>query len=124
MGKWCAMTDAARIGEAISALSHRLESWGCDDPQANAQEFVEALVRQGWRPRALATVHPIGTGRISPPTDEYAAARQAARAQPRCSHGVKPDRCLLAHDSPEDVAAYHDAVQAARDELAETTEEA
>ena len=44
------------------------------------------------------------------------AALRLAKAE-NCSHGVRPDRCLLAHDSPEEVAAYHDAVQADRAEL-------
>lgn len=88
------MNDQARVGEAIAALDHRLTKWGVPDSTANATEFVNALLHQGWRPRALATVHPIGTGTKSDVTSDYREARDHFR-DGLCSHGVRAELCGL-----------------------------
>jgi hypothetical protein len=67
----------------------------------------------GCHSEKLAPVVPI---RGKATAADVKAALRLAKSE-NCSHGVKPDRCLLKHDSPEEVAAYHQAVQEARAEL-------
>ena len=39
----------ARIAEAVASLTHRLDSWGVDDAGNKAHEFVQLMLRNGWR---------------------------------------------------------------------------
>jgi hypothetical protein len=77
-------SEEARIAEAIAALTARLESWQVDDALQKAAEYVRDMVRNGWRPRALAATPPAPTrpDLRCLPTPEYLAARQAATQPP------------------------------------------
>ena len=77
-------SEEARIAEAVASLTHRLDEWGCDEAPARASEFIRDMVRNGWRPRALAAIPPTPTrpDLRSLPTPEYLAARQAATHRP------------------------------------------
>lgn len=75
-------SDQVRTGEAIAVLRTRLESWGIEDAAERAQAFIADMIRNGWRPRALPApsidlARP--TGVTSAPTEEYRAARAAAK---------------------------------------------
>lgn len=41
-----------RVGEAITALTARLNAWAVDDAHAKATDYVNDMLHQGWRPRA------------------------------------------------------------------------
>lgn len=75
-------SEEVRIGEAIAALRARLEAWDVPDATEKAEQFVRDMIRNGWRPRALPApsidvARP--TGVTSTPTEEYRAARAAAK---------------------------------------------
>ena len=44
----------ALVGEAVAQLTVRLEKWGVDDSTARAHEFIQDMLRAGWRPAAPA----------------------------------------------------------------------
>lgn len=75
------MNDERRIGEAVAALSARLETWNVPEPTVKAERFVRDMIRNGWRPRALPApsidhARPTGT---TGPTSDYLAARAARK---------------------------------------------
>lgn len=83
-------SDEVRIGEAVAALRARLEAGPVENPAAFAHEYVTDMLRQGWRPRALAVETPSYVSPHADPTTRadalavcranVAAARQAATA--------------------------------------------
>ena len=75
------MNDERRIGEAVAALSARLDAWDVPDATEKAEQFVRDMIRNGWRPRSLPApsidhARPTGT---TGPTSDYLAARAAQK---------------------------------------------
>lgn len=70
----------ARVGEAVAALRARLESWGIDDAATKASEYVNDMLREGWRPKAPPVHQPPGQVRHGRLTAEQ-TARHADEAR-------------------------------------------
>lgn len=70
-------------GEAIAALTTRLEQWGVEEASVRAHEFVRDLIREGWRPRAprCELTAPVDPRLDRKPTEvpEYLAAKAALK---------------------------------------------
>lgn len=79
-------SEEARTAEAITALSTRLESWGVNDANDKATEYVRDMVRAGWRPRAREVWTPPGINGGQTASSETAAqAAASARAAMRAA---------------------------------------
>ena len=84
-------SEEARIAEAITALTARLDAWQVDDAATKASEYVRDMVRNGWRPRALPVAQPDPPGmRPVPPPPEFTQARLAL-VQPVKTHAKPVD---------------------------------
>lgn len=71
--------------EAVAALRARLEARGVEDAHELAAEYVAALIREGWRPRAARYEPPATEPVVRVPAErvpEYVAARAALRPPP------------------------------------------
>lgn len=73
-------SDQHAIGEAIASLTARLVAAGLDDAPAIAHEYVNDMLRNGWRPRALPVTYPTSRGTCPPPPDALATIRAAIAA--------------------------------------------
>lgn len=78
-------SEEARIGEAVASLTARLTAWGVDEPAAKASDFIHAMLREGWRPRAprYADKPAPNPGRAS--SEGYHAGAERARAELRAN---------------------------------------
>jgi hypothetical protein len=74
-------TQAEKYSDAIAALTHRLTSWGVDDAETKARQFMHDMTCQGWRATPI-DVTPPPTVRPAPPETRQQAIR-AARANIR-----------------------------------------
>jgi len=75
------------FAEAIAELARRLQGWGVAEPQREAQDFVQGMVHQGWRPNGMRLEQPPAVDprydRKPDEVPEYLAAKAALR-------GVRP----------------------------------
>lgn len=71
--------DEVRIGEAVASLRARLEAGPVDEPAAFAHDFITAMLREGWRPRAPGLPSPSYAPPPADPTTQ-AEALAACRA--------------------------------------------
>lgn len=71
----------AKVGEAESALTFRLQDWGVKDAEDKAKSFIGDLLRQGWRPWAPVVALPRRPDTVAlPPSDLLAQTRAQLRA--------------------------------------------
>lgn len=54
-------SDEARVAEAITSLTTRLETWGIHDATTKAHDYINDMLRAGWRPRAREVWQPPAT---------------------------------------------------------------
>lgn len=87
----------ARIGEAITSLTTRLETWGVDEAREKAHAYVHDMLRHGWRPDGYRhnppPAKPLNVTPASP--DVLATLRglvSSAKAR-LCPCGVEPMLC-------------------------------
>lgn len=48
------MSRELQIAEAVASLTARLTTWAVDDASTKAHEYVNDMLRNGWRPVAPA----------------------------------------------------------------------
>ena len=91
------MSSEVAIGEAEAALSSRAEAAGVTDPEAFAHEYVTAMLRAGWRHRALPVVA------SDPKTGEKAKApiREQAYAEAKAAIAEAKKKNSAATKTPE-----------------------
>lgn len=71
----------AKVGEAESALTFRLQDWGVVGADEKAKAFIGALLREGWRPWAPVVALPKRPDTVAlPPTDLIAETRAVLHA--------------------------------------------
>lgn len=69
----------AKIGDAIASLTARLDAWQVPDPSIKAHEFVNDMLRNGWRPAAPAIATPTRPDPAHDTTTWVEQARAAIR---------------------------------------------
>lgn len=75
-------SNEARIAEAVASLTARLEAWGVADAAEKAHAYVNDMLREGWRPRALPVPSVAPTVGKCPPSEDYRAARANLAGRP------------------------------------------
>lgn len=104
-------TAAEKYSEAIAALTHRLKTWGVDDPETKARAFMHDLACQGWRGTPVE-VTPPPSGRPADPAVRNAALEQArSLLRATTTAAPEPDRptfaALAAPAAEADAARNH-----------------
>lgn len=69
-----------KYAEAVTELAARLAAWSVDDPETKAREFMQGMVREGWRGAVASLELPAATDRSRPvdPTPYTTAIRKQA----------------------------------------------
>lgn len=73
--------DEVRFAEAVASLTARLEAWNVEEATEKAHAFMRDMLHNGWRPRALATVHQINPDGTPPPDLDEVRAKLKAEAE-------------------------------------------